>query len=113
MLTFLDSYCTYIVHVLTRVMVHFLAWRHVYESNDGVIDAVLRSKWGLITVSRGGQLLRSWDVSSGVLRWESLTGLNSEGGGQVAYPLTSTWRPGSVVATLADTSLGKSHDFKC
>ena len=75
-----------------------------------MIDAVLRSKWGLVTVSRGGRLLRSWDVSSGVLRWESLTGFSSEAK-QLDYPLSADWRPGGVVATLAGTSIGKSRDF--
>ena len=84
-----------------------VAWRHVYESSEGGIDAVLRSKWGLITVSRGGQLLRSWDASSGVLRWESLTGLSYEGK-QLEYHLNTEWRPGAVVATLAQ---GRSHDL--
>ena len=75
------------------------------------MDAVLRSKWGLITVSRGGQLLRCWDVSSGALRWESLTGLSSQRK-QLEYPLSAGWRPGAVVATLAGTSLGKSYNFR-
>ena len=88
----------------------FIAWRHAYENEGGVIDAVVRSKWGLVTVSRGGRLLRSWDVSSGVLRWESLTGLSSKAE-QLEYPLNADWRPGGVVATLAGTSIGKSCDF--
>ena len=71
----------------------FIAWRHAYENEGGVIDAVVRSKWGLVTVSRGGRLLRSWDVSSGVLRWESLTGLSSKAE-QLEYPLNADWRPG-------------------
>ena len=82
------------------------AWRHVYEREGGAIDAVLRNKWGLVTVSRGGQLLRSWDVSSGVLRWESPTGLNSAQSKQLEYPLDVEWRPGAVVASLAGKSLG-------
>ena len=77
----------------------------MYEKDSGVIDAVLRSKWGLVTVSRGGQLLRNWDVSSGALRWESPTGL-SPVAGQLQYPLTADWRPGTLVATLSSTSLG-------
>lgn len=90
-------------------MVFSVDWRHVYENEGGVIDAVLRSKWGLVTVSRGGQLLRSWDISSGVLRWETLTGLSSENK-QLDYPLNAEWRPGGVVTTLASTSIGKSCD---
>lgn len=79
----------------------------MYErDSDGVIDAVLRSKWGLVTVSRQGQLLRSWDVSSGTLRWESLTGLGYEGEGeeQLKYPLVAEWKPGAVVATISGTT---------
>ena len=84
----------------------------MYANEGGVMDAVLRSKWGLITVSRGGQLLRSWDVSSGALRWESLTGLSSQRK-QLEYPLSADWRPGAVVATLAGTSLGKLYNCSC
>ena len=96
------------------VLTRFLAvWRHVYESEGGgAIDAVLRSKWGLVTVSGGGRLLRSWDVSSGSLRWETLTGLESEGG-SFSYPLATEWRPGGVLATLVETSVGESLSLIC
>lgn len=80
----------------------------MYENEgDGVIDAVLRSKWGLVTVSGGGRLLRSWDVSTGSLRWESLTGLERDDDQDTgSYPLTTEWRPGGVQATSIGTSLG-------
>ena len=83
----------------------YTVWRHVYE-REGEVDAVLRSKWGLVTVSGGGRLVRSWETSSGSLRWESPTGLEGEAS---SYPLATEWRPGGVVATLSGSSVGRSH----
>ena len=92
-----------------------IAWRHVYENEEsGVIDSVLRSKWGLVIVSGGGRLLRSWDVSSGSLRWESLTGLDGRGEEELtSYSLTSDWKPGAVLTTVVGASAGEivSHNI--
>ena len=95
-------------------------WRQLFEpSTNGNIDAVLRNKYGckylfvmecagkylsvctaLLTVSRQGQLLRSWDVTSGHLRYEVLTSLPPPLH-PAPVPLHQTWRVGGVHATLA------------
>lgn len=79
-----------------------LVWRQQFEHGaNGGIHAVLRSKYGsLLTLSRGGQLLRSWDISSGQLKYEVSTSLPASSQAP-APPLTQTWRPGGVMATLA------------
>ena len=63
----------------------------------------------MVTVSGNGQLLRSWDVSSGALKYEAQTTLppSTEQGEMTLYPLTETWRPGRVVATLAGKNKGE------
>ena len=54
----------------------------------------------LLTVSRNGQLLRSWDLSSGQLKYEVSTSLPPPHlVGPV--PLSQGWRPGGVLAALA------------
>ena len=55
-------------------------------------------------------MLRSWDVSSGSLRWESLAGLDEGGGGgegAATYPLTAGWKPGAPVSTVVSAAAGE------
>ena len=58
-----------------------------------------------MTVSRGGQLLRSWDLSSGLLKYEVLTSL-SPPPQRENFPLDKTWRPGGVLASLTGKNGG-------
>ncbi|CAL1277468.1 unnamed protein product [Larinioides sclopetarius] len=48
-----------------------IIWRQVLESEDiGVIDTI-SEEGDLITISGGGQFIRSWDTNTGVLLWET------------------------------------------
>ena len=64
----------------------------------------------VLTVSGQGQLLRSWDLSSGQLKYEASTSLPPatpvEGVHSISYPLSQTWRPAGVLATLAGKTGG-------
>ena len=59
----------------------------------------------LLTVSRHGQLLRSWDLESGQLKYEVATSLPPPA--QRSFPLDQSWRPGGVQATLAGKKGGE------
>ena len=53
-------------------------------------------------------------MSSGSLRWESLTGLDGRGEEELAsYSLTSDWKPGAVLTTVVGASAGEivSHNI--
>lgn len=51
-----------------------IGWRKSLTSTDGVDDLVVIEKpSSLITLSGGGLVLRSWDTSSGALKWEVRT----------------------------------------
>lgn len=63
------------------------------------IDIVL--VLALLTVSRRGQLLRSWDVSSGQLKYEVSTSLPAPSPQARPLPLHQAWRPGGALAVLA------------
>lgn len=60
----------------------------------------------LLTVSRHGQLLRSWDLESGQLKYEVSTSLPPPQRGS-PDPLDQSWRPGGVQATLAGKKGGE------
>lgn len=48
-----------------------IIWRQVLENGDaGIIDA-MSEDGDLITISGGGQFIRSWDPNTGVLLWET------------------------------------------
>ncbi|XP_038062197.1 ER membrane protein complex subunit 1-like [Patiria miniata] len=51
-----------------------LTWRQIFQPGPtGRIDALLYNNEDLISVSGGGHVLRSWEPSSGFLRWEVAT----------------------------------------
>ncbi|XP_071805651.1 ER membrane protein complex subunit 1-like [Asterias amurensis] len=51
-----------------------LTWRQIFQRGpSGHIDALLYNNEDLISVSGGGHVIRSWEPSSGFLRWESVT----------------------------------------
>ena len=62
----------------------------------------------VVTVSGNGQLLRSWEISSGVLKYEASTSLPI--GERAESDLTSlaqSWRPAGVSAALAGKNKGE------
>ena len=86
----------------------------------------------LLSLSGGGQLLRSWEMSTGVLKWELALELPSETNKRYMqfliridccklasnvflfrfirnYPLNVSWRPGSALATLTGKNGGKKE----
>ena len=73
-----------------------LEWRQVYEPETGAIDAVLLQRSAFITVSHGGRLIRSWDVTQGTLYWEMATEFKDLTD-VVLYPLDVVWKPGGVL----------------
>ncbi|XP_022100616.1 ER membrane protein complex subunit 1-like [Acanthaster planci] len=51
-----------------------LTWRQIFQRGPpGYIDTLLYNNEDLISVSGGGHFLRSWEPSSGFLRWEVQT----------------------------------------
>lgn len=78
----------------------------------------------LLSLSGGGQLLRSWEMSTGVLKWELSLELPAMTNKRYStsihrcdlevdqslvhrnYPLDTSWRPGSALATLAGKNGG-------
>jgi len=62
----------------------------------------------VVTVSGKGQLLRSWEISSGVLKYEVSTSLPiGEWAESSLTSLTQSWRPSGVSATLAGKNKGE------
>ncbi|XP_062505599.1 ER membrane protein complex subunit 1-like [Corticium candelabrum] len=80
-----------------------ILWRRVLEQN-GIIDAVLHQNGVLITVSRRGSLIRSWDPATGLLLWESATP-----GSQLNFRDSVSWLNGGVQADLMQHSEGKGY----
>ncbi|XP_065890097.1 ER membrane protein complex subunit 1-like [Dysidea avara] len=71
-----------------------IMWRRVFEDP---IDHLLHHKSVLISVSSGGTLLRSWDISSGYLLWEAAV-LSSH---DPSLQVDNGWGLGEVKVILA------------
>jgi hypothetical protein len=80
-----------------------ILWRRVLEKS-GKIDTTLHQKGVLITVSRGGTIIRSWDPSSGLLQWEAATP-----GSQLKHRDASLWLNNGVQAELLQHPDGKGY----
>lgn len=83
-----------------------IIWRHVFEEEEGEIEALLHRGSYLISVSGGGRFVRSWDPNSGNLIWENI-GKNTR---DIDGDQKGTIKPVRISVDAIFASTGKKED---